>query len=225
MIKNRTVQLMFQTAFCTLGVLGIIASFGTFNYEFRSDFYVHFTNLSNYLCIGIMLVELIETIKKEENSYTTKLPLLKFIGLTAILLTFIIFNFVLAGDRAMYLNFMINSVLFHIILPIMYLVDWILFYEHKKIAWYFPLISVTFPVMYTSFIFLRAWFLEFNPEAPYIYPYFFLNIDELGVVGVIKWIGILSAVFITIGYVIFGLDKILKKNKNNLPNKSKLSKL
>lgn len=33
MIKNRTVQLMFQTAFCTLGILGIIASFGTFNYH------------------------------------------------------------------------------------------------------------------------------------------------------------------------------------------------
>ena len=30
MIKNRTVQLMFQTAFCTLGILGIIASFGIF---------------------------------------------------------------------------------------------------------------------------------------------------------------------------------------------------
>ena len=67
MIKNRTVQLMFQTAFCTLGILGIIASFGTFNYEFRGDFYVHFTNLSNYLCIFIMFVELIETIKKKKD--------------------------------------------------------------------------------------------------------------------------------------------------------------
>lgn len=219
MIKNRTVQLMFQTAFCTLGILGVIASFGTFNYEYRSDFYVHFTNLSNYLCIGIMLVELIETIKKKEDRYTTKLPLLKFIGLTAILLTFIIFNFILAGDREMYLNFMINSVLFHIVLPIMYLIDWILFYERKKIKWYYPLISVAFPVIYAIFIFIRAWFLDFNPEAPYIYPYFFLNLDELGVVGVIKWIGILSVVFIVIGYSIFGLDKISKKN--NLFNKNR----
>jgi hypothetical protein len=158
-----------------------------------------------------MFVELIETIKKKENGYTTKLPLLKFIGLTAILLTFIIFNFILAGDREMYLNFMINSVLFHIILPIMYLIDWILFYEHKKIKWYYPLISVAFPVIYAIFIFIRAWFLDFNPEAPYIYPYFFLNLDELGIIGVIKWIGILSIVFIIIGYVIFGLDKISKK--------------
>ena len=214
MIKNRTVQLMFQTAFCTLGILGIIASFGTFNYELRTDFYVHFTNLSNYLCIGIMFVELVETIKKNKDQYVTKLPLLKFIGLLAILLTFIIFNFILAGDREMYLNFRINSVLFHIILPIMYLLDWILFYEHKKIKWSYPLISTSFPILYATFIFIRAWILDFNPEAPYIYPYFFLNLDELGVVGVIKWICILSVVFIVIGYAVLGLDKILvKKNK------------
>ena len=218
MIKNRTVQLMFQTAFCTLGILGIIASFGTFNYEFRSDFYVHFTNLSNYLCIAIMFVELIETIKKNKNQYVTKLPLLKFIGLLAILLTFIIFNFMLAGDREPRLNFYINSVLFHIIIPIMYFIDWILFYEHKKVKWYYPLVSVIFPVVYAIFIFIRAWILDFNPEAPYIYPYFFLNVNELGVVGVIRWIGILSAVFIVIGYVIYGLDKIFKKN--NLSNKN-----
>ena len=213
MIKNRTVQLMFQTAFCTLGILGIIASFGTFNYEFRSDFYVHFTNLSNYLCIAIMFVELIETIKKNKNQYVTKLPLLKFIGLLAILLTFIIFNFMLAGDREPQLNFYINSVLFHIILPLMYLMDWILFYEHKKIRWYYPLISVSFPVIYAIFIFIRAWILDFNPEAPYIYPYFFLNLNELGVVGVIKWIGILSVVFVVIGYIMFVIDNILKKRK------------
>jgi hypothetical protein len=160
-----------------------------------------------------MFVELIETIKKKEDSYTTKLPLLKFIGLTAIMLTFFIFNFLLAGDRDPELNFYINSVLFHIILPIMYFIDWILFYEHKKIKWYYPLVSVSFPVIYAIFIFIRAWILDFNPNAPYIYPYFFLNLDKLGVLGVIKWIGILSIVFIVIGYVIFGLDKISKKKK------------
>ena len=213
MIKNRTAQLIFQTAFCTLGILGIVASFGIFNYEFRTDFYVHFTNLSNYLCIAIMFIELIETVKKNKDSYVTKLPLLKFIGLLAILLTFIIFNFVLAGDREMYLNFRINSVLFHIILPIMYLIDWILFYEHKKIKWNYPLISVSFPVIYAIFIFIRAWILDFNPEAPFIYPYFFLNLEELGVMGVVKWIGILSVVFIVIGYVIYGVDRLLKPKK------------
>ena len=96
----------------------------------------------------------------------------------------------------------------------MYLIDWILFYEHKKIKWHYPLISVAFPVIYAIFIFIRAWILDFNPEAPYIYPYFFLNLNELGVGGVIKWISILSVIFIIIGYVIYGLDKILKPKDN-----------
>jgi hypothetical protein len=168
-----------------------------------------------------MFVELIETVKKKEDSYTTKIPLLKFVGLTAILLTFFIFNFMLAGDREPELNFYINSVLFHLILPIMYCIDWILFYEHKKVKWYYPLVSVSFPVIYATFIFIRAWILDFDPTVPYIYPYFFLNIDELGVIGVIKWIGILSLVFIIIGYIIFGLDKISKKEKLSSPKKTR----
>ena len=74
-----------------------------------------------------------------------------------------------------------------------------------------------FPSFYAIFIFIRAWILDFNPEVPYIYPYFFLNLNELGVMGVIKWIGILSLVFIVIGYVMFGIDKInfQRKKINN----------
>ena len=145
--------------------------------------------------------------------------IINFFLVIAILLTFIIFNFMLAVDREPSLNFYINSVLFHIVLPIMYVLDWILFYEHKKVKWTYPLISVAFPVLYAIFIFIRAWILDFNPEAPYIYPYFFLNLEELGVLGVIKWIGILSVVFIAIGYIMFGLDRILKKNKKERKSK------
>ena len=80
MLKNRTTQLIFQTSFCTLGIIGIMASLGFFDYAFRADFFVHFTNLSNYICIGIMFAELIQTVKKKEDSYTTVLPTLKFIN-------------------------------------------------------------------------------------------------------------------------------------------------
>lgn len=218
MIKNKTIQLIFQTAFCTLGLLGIIASFGTFNYVWRGDFYVHFTNLSNYLCIGIMFAELIQTIKKKDDSYVNTVPLLKFIGVLAILLTFIVFNFILAGDRDMYLNFQINSVLFHIILPIMYILDWFLFYEKGKVKLTYPLCSTAFPLLYVIFIFIRAWILNFDPSVPYIYPYFFLDLNKLGVVGVIKWVILLSIGFILGGFLLYGIDKAIVKIKNKKIN-------
>ena len=116
MIKNRTIQMIYQTVFCTLGVLGIIASLGVFDYTFRSDFFVHFTNLSNYLCIGVMFAELTQTIKKKEDSYVTTAPKIKFIGVLAILLTFLVFNIMLAPVREIELNFKVNSVLFHIMI-------------------------------------------------------------------------------------------------------------
>ena len=217
MIKNRTAQLIFQSFFCAIGLIGIVASLGVFDdiLNPRWDFYVHFTNISNYLCIGIVLAELIQTARKKADSYVTTVPFLKFIGVLAILLTFLVFNFLLAGrpDRDPQANWRVASISFHVILPIMYVLDWLLFYEHKKIRWFYPLASVVFPMLYVVFIYIRAAILNFNPEAPYIYPYFFLNLETQGVAGVIKWIVILFVGFIVLGYIFYGIDKIVKSKK------------
>ena len=99
MIKNRTVQLIYETVYCTLGLVGFVACLGVFDNVsmIRWDFYVHFTNLSNFLCVGVMLAGLIQTAKKKEDSYVSAVPLLKFIGVLGILLTFLVFNIMLAG--------------------------------------------------------------------------------------------------------------------------------
>ena len=54
MIKNRTAQLIFYTIYCTLGLVGCIASLGIFDNVsvIRWDFYVHFTNISNFFSHG-----------------------------------------------------------------------------------------------------------------------------------------------------------------------------
>ena len=217
MIKNRTAQLIFQSFYCAIGLIGIIASFGIFDDVLnpRWDFYVHFTNLSNYLCIGVMLAGLIQTAKKKADSYVSTAPFLKFIGVLAILLTFLVFNFLLAGqpDRDPQANWRIASISFHVILPIMYVLDWILFYEHKKVRWFLPLASVVFPVLYVAFVYIRAAIVNFNPEVPYLYPYFFLNLETLGVAGVAKWVLILFAGFIALGYIFYGIDKLIKSKK------------
>lgn len=221
MIKNRTTQLIFQSFYCAIGLIGAVASLGIFDdiLNPRWDFYAHFTNLSNYLCIGIMFAELVQTAKKNEDSYVCASPLLKFIGLLGIMLTFLVFNFLLAGrpDRELQSNWRVSSICLHVILPIMYVFDWILFYEHKKVKWFYPIASVIFPVLYIIFIYTRAFIVNFNPEVPYLYPYFFLNLDNLGVAGVAKWVAILFAGFIVLGYIFYGIDKVInfKKTSND----------
>ena len=79
MSKNRTAQLIYYTIYCSLGLVGCIASLGIFDNisAIRWDFYVHFTNLSNFLCIGVMLAALIQTAKKKEDSYALQIETLK----------------------------------------------------------------------------------------------------------------------------------------------------
>lgn len=224
MIKNRTIQLIYQTIYCTLGLVGIIASLGIFDNikMIRWDFYVHFTNISNYVCIGVMVAALIQTIRKKDDSFVSSTPMLKFIGMLGILLTFLVFNIMLAGaeGRDPQANWRIGSLCFHVVLPIMYLLDWFLFYERKQTKWYYPIVSISFPLAYAVFLLIQAIILNFDSSiliptttTPLIYPYFFVNLDTQGVPGVLMWIGILTVVFVVVGFMFYGLDRIAKKNK------------
>ena len=222
MIKNRTAQLIFYTIYCTLGLVGCVACLGIFDNikMIRWDFYVHFTNLSNFLCIGVMFASLIQTAKKKKDSYVTTAPTLKFIGMLGILLTFLVFNIMLAGaeGRDPQANWRIGSLMFHVVLPVLYIADWFLFYERKQCKWYYPLASAIFPLAYVVFLLIQAVILKFDSSiliptttTPLIYPYFFVNIDTQGVSGVLMWIAILSVAFIVAGFLFLGLDRLSKK--------------
>jgi hypothetical protein len=167
-----------------------------------------------------MLAGLIQTAKKKEDSYVTTAPVLKFIGMLGILLTFLVFNIMLAGaeGRDPQANWRIGSLCFHVVLPIMYIADWFLFYERKNCKWFYPIASLAFPVAYVVLIFIQAAIMGFDTSilipgttTPLIYPYFFVNLETQGVGGVLKWILILLVGFMAMGYLFFGLDKLGKK--------------
>ena len=171
-----------------------------------------------------MVIALIETAKKKEDGFVTAAPMFKFIGMLGILLTFLVFNIMLAGaeGRDPQANWRVGSLLFHVLLPILYIADWFLFYERKQCKWYYPIASVGFPLAYVIFLLIQAIILGFDSSiliptttTPLIYPYFFVNIETQGLPTVLMWIAILAVAFVAIGYLFFGLDR-LKKEKTNI---------
>lgn len=226
MIKNRTAQLIYQTIYVTLGVIGSVASLGIFVdvANLRWDFYVQFTNLSNFFCLGIMIAVLIQTARKKENSYVTAIPVLKIIGAVAILITCIVFNVLLAGapGRDPQKNWQIGSLLFHVVLPIMYIGDWILFYERKKMKWYHIFAPISFPFVYMVFILVHAALLNFDTSilipgttTPLIYPYFFMNLETEGVGKFALYMFMFLIAVLVIGSIFLGLDRLLACKKKN----------
>lgn len=143
----------------------------------------------------------------------TTLPALKFVAMLGILLTFFVFNIMLAGGRDIQMNLQVKSILFHVVLPIMYVADWVMFYEHRKTKWYYPLLSISFPIVYLLFVYARAAVLGFDSENYFLYPYFFLDLDKQGVGGVAMWFGILFVAFVVVGYILFVIDWLIGKRK------------
>jgi hypothetical protein len=169
-----------------------------------------------------MIAALIQTAKKKEDSYVSAAPMLKFVGMLGILLTFLVFNIMLAGaeGRDPQLNWRIGSLTFHVVLPILYIADWFLFYERKKCKWYYPIVSAGFPLAYAVFLLIHAAILKFDSSiltptgtGILIYPYFFVDLDKQGVTGVLMWVAILAVVFIAVGFGFFGLDRLGKKHE------------
>lgn len=211
MIHSRTAQLIFQTFYVALGAVGVLGSIGLYDAEFDADFFVYFTNLSNYLCITVVLCELVRTARRRDDGPVDFAPQLKFVSVIAILLTFFVFNLLLAGqpDRDPAQNFQVTSLLFHVALPLMFTFDWLLCYEHRRVRWTWPFAATIFPLCYVGFVYIRAWLCHFDPDTPLLYPYFFLDAAQLGVGGDLRWIGVLLIAFIAFGYLMVGLDRVL----------------
>lgn len=211
-IKSKLAKVIYQTVYVVLGVIGIIGSLGYFSGSFNTNFYAYYTNLSNYICWGMMLVGLILSVKNfattdRPQSYA---PKFKFMCVIMILVTCLVYNILLAKDSTPAEYFLsLSNLLNHVILPIMFILDWVLFYEHGQTKWYYPLLCVIMPLIYVVFILIRAAILQ-GVDGAMLYPYFFLNVEKLGVGMFIVWVAALVAIFVAIGYALVGLDHVKK---------------
>lgn len=209
MIKNRLVQVIYQVVYCTLAIFGILGSLGYFNRSFNYDFYAYYTNLSNFVCMGVVVAALIQTVKKakhNEDGFVQTAPSFTILSVILILVTFLVYNILLAKENTVQDYFLSPSnLLMHVILPVMFILHWVLFYEHGKMRWYHPLMCTVMPLIYVAFILVRAAILK-NVQGAMLYPYFFLNVDKLGWGGFFAWLSILVVLFVIIGYIFFFFD-------------------
>ncbi len=222
MVKNRIFQLVYLLVYIVMMAVGILCAFGlipVIGVTFNPTFYTKYTNLSNYICLIIAIIELVYVIirlsKGEIRGDDFPFTRISFLGTIWILITCLIYNFLL-GDitSAEYWANASNPIL-HLFGPVMFVVSYVLFSKRNKLKWWDPSLVLTFPYAYLIFIFVRAYIL--NGEGDDIYPYFFLNVDNLGVSGVAMWIAILTVVFVGLGFILVAFNKIYKIDFSRKP--------
>lgn len=209
-MEKQISKLCYQLAYIVLSCVGALLSTHLFTkHVFNRDFYVYYTNISNFVCLGIMIVCFIKNLScLKRNQLFKPTKSLNYIKTTAsilIAITFLIYNTLLADFSLNNYFFNLYNLLYHVVLPL-----WFIIYTFKttnKPYWLAPIFAICFEVVYVGFVFIRSLFLK-GQVGRVIFPYFFLNYQTLGLSGIFKWLIIMLFTTLAVGYGLIIIKKI-----------------
>lgn len=173
--------------------------------KFNSTIFFLFTNLSVILSFFYYLLNLIYySVYKEENFL---LVTCKQYVTFYMLVVMLVYHFVLVPNekRKKTANrcYSLSSNVAHIILPCLLFLDWFFFTEHQKLSIFTLILSLLYPIFYCCLVFykgIKKTGKSFARSSTH-YPYFFLDIESLGLKKVIMTVIILLIILFLLGYL------------------------
>lgn len=212
-IKNQKLSIAFKIIICLIGLFSIITNIGLFTNTINYKLFTMFTTLSNIFCVFYFLFDVIYLIKNyNDDSKIVWCSTIKGIVTMSITVTFLVALFILKM-KVSFTSFQSASFLgLHFIIPIMSILDWLLFDQKGLIHKSSPFIWLILPYMYFFFAIISVQFgFSFGMDGTSKYPYPFLDIDALGLSKVILIIIILTIFFLILGFIYYGIDRFLYK--------------
>ncbi len=180
---------------------------------FRKDMFIYYTNLSNIAVVIYHLILFISSFYKESTAYGLfALPVMRLSVTLMILMTFVIYHFILRpaekrkrqkqeNHDEKQIGKTITNLCVHYVVPLTTFAEWIFVADKSTLKLTDGALWVVCPVAYVVFIMLRACILG-RKKSSYDtwkkYPYFFIDVDEIGVARTalnIMIIGVVSVAF------------------------------
>ena len=211
-MKNR-IKIIYRLLLICLGLYGLYLNLFS-GYGNITEMLRYFTILSNIIVV-IFFIFLVINCKK--NS-----PHLKGAITMAITVTFLIFHFMLRPTLFDMANSEFNmyspaNLLMHYIIPIMTILDWLIFDIKGQYKWYDPIIWLLIPLAYFIIMSING-LLGYTFSSGSHYPYFFMDWDTLGI-KVLLYVLIIIIAFTILGYIFYGIDKLLRRKNGNYQSK------
>lgn len=213
--------MIYRIVFCVISALACVLTLGYFRqvygaetFTFSNDFWLFYTNISNYFCFGVGVAVCAATVKKVKNGETRGFVnccrTLKFCTTVMIMVTFLVYVSLLGDLGSWRFWNALGNLTYHVAVPILFIVDWALFDEHKSVKILDPLKSWFIPLVYVAYILIYGAIAQAATGKPFEYPYFFLNVNKLGYGGVCIWVLVLLLIFAALSYLMFLYDKLVK---------------
>lgn len=213
-IKDKKVSIIYKFVLCIIGIISLIMTTGILDGNFNIKVFTMFTTLSNVFCILYFTIDIIYLLKNYKKKKVYDIwPVIKYMATISVVLTFIVALVILKMSVSFdsYLNASFLGV--HYIIPIMALLDWILFDKKGRIKKTDPFIWLVFPALYFIVAELDAVFGNgFGVMANSRYPYYFMDVEQSGIFKVLTNCFVMGIGCLIMGYVLYLIDR-LQKNK------------
>lgn len=207
-IEYKGVSLAFKFLILLVGASSLLLILGAFDGVFNFAVLNCFTVLVCLLCVVYYAVSIILLLGNKASADAMWCPMLKGMSVTALTVTVLVSRFVLGAHVSLNSPEGIAHLLLDYVLPVLVILDWILFDKKGQMTLYSPILWLIGPFIYIVYVMVAVQFGA-NLGAGARYPYPFLNVDELGWPAVIFQIFVLMAAFIALGYIYYGIDKYL----------------
>ncbi|MCI1219449.1 MAG: Pr6Pr family membrane protein [Bifidobacterium sp.] len=203
---------VWRLAIVISGGFALVRSYRPFSDHPNTGMFRYFTNLSNAAAIlyfaCALLVMVMPAYRPGRKILWRPLKNMLMMGL---LVTMLIAQVLLNG---IWTDGKVNpSLLFlHLITPLMMLLDWLFFDAKGAMRSWEPVVWLLWPFAYLVVTLILAPISPIRMEnGKYTeYPYGFIDVAALGPVRVAVNVVVLLVLFIILGYIIFGIDHLLK---------------
>lgn len=244
-IKNFYLSIILKIILLTVCGYGLCLHISLISIGYNIRMFSYFTVLSNLFCFVITLYYILIETKNKISSfvhkceyvpfqvYTRTFSFLKGMSLMAIILTFLIFHFVVARNKypLLYHNILVlpeKDLFAHYLVPLLYVLDWLLFQPKNTNTVKCPIYWLSYPSIYLITILIRIFVLpKSSPLHLYKFPYFFMDIEKYGIRTFCILMILILIVILAIGYSIIGIERLCcfinsliyqRKNISTSPN-------
>ena len=215
-MKNLTTQMIYRIVLCCVSALAVLLTFKVFYVgqgpsDLSWEFLQYYTNISNYFVFAVSVIVLVDNVRRvragEKEGSNNVIHNFKFMTTVMILVTFLVYCSLLGNPLSADFWRNLGNLSYHVIAPVLFILDYFLFEKKKSVSVFAPLLSVIIPLVYVAYVMiLGATIPDFE------YPYFFLDVSTLGYGGVAIWVVILVAVFVVLGYLLWFYNRLVKEN-------------
>ena len=214
-IHSKAASLVWKAVIVFFAAYGLLDGSGILAGHYLTSFPYMFTNISNifalvyFFCAVVWLI-----VNYRDETKVTFAPMFKYMALMPLLVTMLIAHFLLFDTLFQNGSIVWHLVWLHYVVPIMSLLDWLLFDEKGKMRAWNPFVWMAVPIAYLAFMFIYVGvfggYMGGGTTADITrYPYTFFDPEINGVGGVVAICVAMIGAFLVLGFVIFGIDKLL----------------